>query len=108
MAAAEEIASRSVAWWPVYTYVQSLIEQMEVGCWPMAGTPTWLGMSDDDPVKLAAVLDAGQHHALRLELNQEAQADASRAVSTSADWPGIANEIRRRRDVYIPARRAAS
>jgi Protein of unknown function (DUF2742) len=51
-------------------------------------------------VKLAALLDAARHHALRLELNQEAQCQASRDVSAAADWDGIAQNIRQHEEFY--------
>jgi hypothetical protein len=38
-------------------------------------------------------LDGGQHFALRLEIEQEARADASQSVSAAADWRGIAQEL---------------
>jgi hypothetical protein len=84
----------------VYEHVASLLKQ--VGSWPMVGTPEWCALNNDDPVKLAALLDAGQHWALHLEINQQARADASRDVSMAADWRSIADETRRRREVYIP------
>jgi len=46
------------------------------------------------------VLDGGQHHALRLELNQEARADAGRAISGVVDWPALSRETMRRTDFY--------
>lgn len=64
-----------------------------VASWPMAGTIAWQLLDDTDPTKWAAILDAAQHHILRLELNQEARAEASRAVSCAADWPEVAREM---------------
>lgn len=58
----------------------------------MIGTPEWRALPDG-PVKLASLYDAAQHHALRLELNQEARAEASQAVSAAVDWPSISREI---------------
>lgn len=96
------IESRTVAWWPVHQYVAPFLE--EVGSWPMVGSLPWIRLPDDDHVKLAAILDAAQHWALRIEGNQTAMAEASKAVSASADWPAIAQESLRRRSsgVYIP------
>jgi hypothetical protein len=71
-----------VSWWSVHEYVSVTLEQ--VGLWPMVGTPEWCALADGDPVKLAALLDAAQHHALRLELNQESRAEASHAISAAA------------------------
>jgi hypothetical protein len=66
----------------------------------MAGTPEWCNLPDDDPVKLAALLDAAQHWALRLETNQLAQTAAAEAIAGAADWPAIARGIPCRADFY--------
>jgi hypothetical protein len=63
----------------------------------MCGTAAWRALPDGDPAKLAAVLDGGRHHALRVELAQTARAEASRDISAVADWPAIATEILYRR-----------
>ena len=92
-------SAQQVSWFPVHEHVAPLLEM--VGQWPTVGTPEWCAL-DGSPVKLAAIYDAARHWALHLELGQEARADASRAVSAGADWKAIAQEIRRRRGVYIP------
>jgi hypothetical protein len=89
-----------VSWWSVVEHVQPILDA--AGTWPMAGTPQWCALPDDDPRKTAALFDAAQHWALRLETGQQQAAEASHDISAAADWPGIANEIRRRREVYIP------
>lgn len=86
--------SQAVNFWAVHEFVA---ERMNGIVFPMLGTPAWCALPDDDPAKLAAVLDGGQHHALRLELGQAALADASRAIAAAADWRGIAAEITQRR-----------
>ena len=73
-----------------------------VASWPMAGTPEWCALDDEDPVKIAALFDAAQHWALRVETCQQAACEASREISTAADWSAIATETSRRREVYIP------
>jgi hypothetical protein len=73
----------------------------------MAGTPAWCLLDDDDPAKVAALFDAAQHWALRIETSQQAKCAASREISTAAEWSAIATEIWQRRKVYIP-REAAS
>lgn len=90
--------SRSVAWWPVHEYVTRLTDRVD--SWPMAGTPAWCELTDEDPRKLAAVLDAGQHHALRVEVAQEAAAEASKTISAAVDWRAMAQDISRRRAFY--------
>lgn len=87
----DPLGSRSVDWWSVHTFVADTLAA--AGAWPMAGTLEWQQLPDDHPAKWAALLDAAQHHALRVELAQEAQADAAKAVAAAADWNGIAREL---------------
>jgi hypothetical protein len=49
-------ASRSVAWWSVNAYVEPLLAA--VGQWPMAGTPEWCELPENDARKIAAIYDA--------------------------------------------------
>ncbi|OBJ00374.1 hypothetical protein A5660_25045 [Mycobacterium alsense] len=98
-----------MAWFEVHTFVAPMLQA--VGSWPTAGSPAWCELADDDPVKVAAVLDAGRHHALRVETAQQARAEASRDVSAAADWSAIAHEIHCRDQFYAARpwlRRAAS
>jgi Protein of unknown function (DUF2742) len=90
--AEHSVSSRQVSWWSVHEFVQPLLDQIG-NTFPTVGTPAWCALDDDDPVKIAAVYDAAQHHALRLELNQEARAETSRDVSAAADWPRVAQEM---------------
>ena len=90
--------SRSVSWWSVHEFVTAVLDQ--VNGWPMVGTPAWCSLANEDPAKWAALLDAAQHHALRLELNQEANAEASHAVSAAVDWPAVATEIHQRHNFH--------
>ena len=99
------ISSRQVSWWDVHEYVQPSLDS--AGPWPTAGTPAWCALDDDDPAKLAALLDAAQHHVLRVETAQAALAEASRAVAAGADWPALAAEIVRGRAAYIPREKAS-
>jgi len=89
------IDSRAVAWWPVHEFVAALLAQADTVP-PVAGTPAWLALADNDPAKLLAVAAAGEHHILRMEIAQEAAADASKTVAAAADWPAVAREIRQR------------
>jgi Protein of unknown function (DUF2742) len=54
----------------------------------------------DGPVKLAALLDAAQHWALRVDTCQAAECDASSELSAVADWSAIAREIQQHREFY--------
>lgn len=91
--------SNQVSWWTVHGYVAPLLEMVEQ--WPTVGTPEWCALNSG-PVRLAAIYDAAQHWALRLELNQEAHAEASRAISGALNWAEVSREIRQRRGAYIP------
>ena len=91
-------ASRAVSWWSVHQFIDAVLNQ--VNGWPQLGTPAWCSLAHEDPRKWAALLDGAQHHALRLELNQEARADAGVAVSESVDWGKISREVKQRSDFY--------
>jgi Protein of unknown function (DUF2742) len=99
---AHECSSRQVSWWSVHEHVAPLL--LKAVAWPMAGTPDWCALPDGDPVKLAALYDAAQHHALRVETAQVAQCEASHDISAAAAWKAIASEMVQRRSVYIPRR----
>jgi hypothetical protein len=73
-----------------------------VKSWPMAGTPEWCSLPDDDPRKLAALLDAARHWCFRLEINTEAQAlaEASHDISAAENWAVIAHQIHGRAQLY--------
>lgn len=88
------VSSQQVSWWSVHEYVAPQLAA--VASWPMVGTPAWCALDDDDPAKLAALLDAAQHHALRVETAQEARCAASQAISAAEDW----DEVSRRNYVY--------
>jgi hypothetical protein len=92
------VSSQQVAWWEVHSYVAPLLEA--VGSWPTVGTPAWCDLVDDDPRKLAALLDASRHWALRVETCQTAQIQASHAISAAADWSAIAYRFLGRAQFY--------
>jgi hypothetical protein len=98
IAATQLNGSQQVNWLTVHRFVAAVLNQ--VNDWPTLGTPAWCSLTYEDPRKWAALLDGAQHHALRLELNQEARAEASRAVSGAADWPALSREICTRADFY--------
>jgi hypothetical protein len=102
------INSREVSWFEVYSFVAPLLAGVD--SWPAAGTPAWTALADDDPAKLAAVLEAGIRWALRIDTEQEILAQAARDVSQAADWSAIAASSRRHDDAvrsgaYIPMTR---
>lgn len=94
-------ASQQVSWADVHAFV--LPKLVRVGDWPMLGSPVWCDLDDRDPIKWASVLDGGQHWALRVEYLQQAECDASRAISAAEDWAAIARTIKTRSD-YFAAR----
>lgn len=85
------MSSQQVSWWSVHEFVAAALDQ--ANDWPPLGTPAWCSLAHTDPRKWAALLDGAQHHALRLELNQEARCEASRAVSCAVDWPAVSQEM---------------
>ena len=88
------LASQAVSWWAVHEFVTPRLAL--VGSWPMVGTPAWSSLPDSHPAKWAALLDAAQHWALRVETAQEAAAAASRVISAAANWSGFAQAVRDR------------
>jgi hypothetical protein len=83
-------SSRAVNWLTVHRFVKAVLNQ--VNGWPMAGTAAWSSLNHADPAKWCALLDAAQHHALRVELNQTAIANASHDISASQDWAAVSRE----------------
>jgi hypothetical protein len=96
--ATKSIASQQVSWWEVREFVAPILAR--VGSWPMAGTPAWRALDGSDPAKIAAVLDAGQHHSLRVETCQQAICEASRNISAAVDWSSVARELKGLREFY--------
>lgn len=94
--AGQSISSSQVSWWPVHEFIKAVVAQANVGPLPLAGTPAWMQLRDDDPRKLLAVAVDGEHHVLRTESAQVALAEASRAVAAAADWPEVAREVHAR------------
>lgn len=89
------IASQQVSWWSVHRWVQRYLDA--AGNYPPAGTPAWCELADGDRRKWAALLDAAQHHVLRVETAQAAVIEASKAIAHEDDWRPL-----RRGRAYIP------
>ncbi|SPM42571.1 hypothetical protein A4G26_04885, partial [Mycobacterium numidiamassiliense] len=87
-----------VSWLSVHEFVAPVLARP--GSFPMIGTPEWCALADDHPAKLAAIFDAAQHWALRVEAAQEALAEASHSISAAEDWSDIADEVRRRQQFH--------
>jgi Protein of unknown function (DUF2742) len=92
------ISAQSTSWWDVHQFVQPCLDQ--VGGWPLIGSPEWCLLPDDHPAKWAALLDAAQHWALRVETCQVAECEASHEVSAAADWGHIGRQIRAHNEFY--------
>lgn len=110
MTAAAPISAQQVSWWSVYAWAQKYLDH--VGSYPWPGTPAWCLLPDDSREKWAAILDFAQHHALRVEVAQQAQADAGTAISQATNWSAVARSNLRHANAvasgaYIPARRPA-
>ena len=93
------VYSQQVSWWDVHTFVEPLFTAVN-NAWPLVGTPEWCQRDDRDPAKWAALLDAAQHWALRLETCQAARAEGSRAIASAAGWSTVAREVQQRADFY--------
>jgi hypothetical protein len=91
-------ASQAVSWSDVHEFVLPRLRKVED--WPMIGSPVWCELGDRDPIKWASALDAAQHWALRVEACQQAQCEASRALSAAVDWFAVARVAKRRGDFY--------
>jgi Protein of unknown function (DUF2742) len=98
MSASRPVWARSVNWWDVHEFVAGTLAR--VGSWPMAGTPEWCSLPDDNPAKIAALFDAARHWALRVDTLQTAECEASHAVSAAFDWSGFSVAQRRHNEFY--------
>jgi hypothetical protein len=106
------IDSQSISWPPVHIFAerQAAAHGVDIiaDALPHPGTPRWCSLPDDDAQKLAALLLSASREALRHETEQQARAEASRAISAAADWSAIGrNTLQRNNDVYIPRRGTA-
>ena len=92
------VESQQVSFWSVHEFVQKYLDT--AGHYPAAGTPAWCELAPSDRRKWAALLAAAEHHALRVETAQEAHAQASRDVSSAADWGRFGTKLVQRNDFY--------
>jgi Protein of unknown function (DUF2742) len=98
-----QLGSQAVAWYEVHEYRDRVLEYLGVERFPMVGTPAWCVLPDDHPVKIAAVIDAAQHWALRIDTAQVASCLASQAISAAADWSAI-GQAQRNRAEFVAAK----
>jgi hypothetical protein len=98
-------ASQQVSWFDTFTFAANIAAQhglslsLDHASLPLAGTPQWCGMADDDARKLMALILGGVREALYYDARQASMAEASREISQAADWSRIS---RPRSAVYIP------
>lgn len=91
-------ASQEVSWWATHMFITEVVTQANTTL-PSAGTPAWRALDDADPRKLLALAVAGEHHILRVEIGQDAIADAGEAISESEDWSKVSRDVQRRREI---------
>ena len=90
--------SQQVNWLTVHEYVIPVLDRVKA--WPMAGTPAWCLLDDREPAKMAALYDAAQHWALRVESCQAARCEAGKDIAAAADWAAVARDVRNRKEFY--------
>jgi len=91
-------ACREVDWYAVAVFAESLLTRFDR--LPTPGTPSWSALSDRDPVKLAAVISVARFWAFDASCRQDAEIQASHAVSAAADWGAISRYLRDEADFY--------
>ena len=87
-------SAQSVSWWDVHLYVDRILKALGIRAYPAAGTPAWCELDDCDPTKLAAVLDYGEHHGLRVETAQVASCEASHDISAGLHWAAVGRRVK--------------
>lgn len=99
-------SSRQVSWFEVFQFVERWTSKSAVDLdlhLPIAGTPRWCDLPDDDARKLLAVLLGGVREALTNDIHQSAMADASHEIAGSTDWSTVARRVQNGRGgAYIP------
>jgi hypothetical protein len=92
------VFSQQVSWWTVHEFVVPWLQGARP--FPMLGTPSWVALDNRDPVKWAALLDAAQHWALRVETCQQTECEASHDISAAYNWGAIGRGNRRYAEFY--------
>jgi hypothetical protein len=85
------ITCRSVDFYPVHLLVAPILTTVE--SWPVAGTLDWHNLTDTDPRKWCAVLDAAQYGVLHMQMRQEASIEASKSIAAGGNWGLMARQI---------------
>jgi hypothetical protein len=96
------IESRQVSWLPTHEFAASWAAKYGIDLidddLPNPGTPRWFGLPD--PHKVAALLLRASKAILHDEGDQQARAEASKAIAGAADWSAISREINQRTAFY--------
>jgi hypothetical protein len=91
------LQSSQVSWWSVHEFAAQWAAEYGVDLidddLPNPGTPRWCGLRNDDPQKVAALLLRGSKAGLHDEGEQQARAEASRAVAGAADWRSVSRSV---------------
>ena len=90
------VSSQQVRWFDFHLWCARWLDTVDH--FPLAGTTAWFALPDDDPKKKTAVLFAASCHVQRMEAAQEAECEASHAVSAGAPWGQIAQRVQSRRE----------
>ena len=103
------LESRQIHWPSVSDVVRPVLSRHPD--YPMLGTPAWCALHTDDPRAVAAIFAAAEQWALQQWIAQEADAEASHAISSALDWSAVAQRKRDEAEFYAARpwlRRAAS
>lgn len=97
------MTGRQVDWYPVFRYASQIAIQqglvLDHRALPVAGTPSWCGLPDDDARKLLALLLGGVREALSNDAHQEALQQAGTDVHGGDDWSWLASTVRRHNEI---------
>jgi Protein of unknown function (DUF2742) len=97
-----DIASCEVCCSAVYLHVASTL--IEAGDWPLCGSPAWVALDDADLAKQASLAYAALQWVLQHDIAQDAEREASQAISAAENWGDLGRAIRAHREVYITRR----
>jgi hypothetical protein len=91
------LGSRQVSWFETLLYKERVLGWVDER--PIAGTPSWCALADDDARKMTALVDAGVLWCLNTDTEQEHLAEAAKSVcqsvkelDTPTTWSAIAKE----------------
>ena len=92
------LESRQIHWPSVSDVVRPVLSRHPD--YPMLGTPAWRALHTDDPRAVAAIFAGAEQWALQQWIAQEADAEASHAITSAVDWPAVAQRKRDEDDFF--------